>query len=78
MRYVKCLLFFLAFIPTYLLSTNYEADDAYNYAKANFDRRNTPTYENYTGNLGDCANFLAQCLRAGGFRFKGKQYSKNE
>uniref|UniRef100_A0A7C6AAC8 Putative amidase domain-containing protein n=1 Tax=candidate division WOR-3 bacterium TaxID=2052148 RepID=A0A7C6AAC8_UNCW3 len=80
MRYARFLLFFLAFIPTYLLGTDYNADAARNYAKNWYGpgRKRNPDYEDYTGNRGDCANFVAQCLRAGGFRFKGKRYSKNE
>jgi len=33
-----------------------------------YNRRN---YHDYTGRGGDCTNFVSQCLRAGGIRFRG-------
>ena len=52
------------------LSLSYNPGAAVSYARkycSNYNR----AYENYASMGGDCANFVSQCMIAGGFSFKG-------
>ena len=51
-------------------SFSYNAQNAVNYAKRWALDRN-PDYYDYSGMGGDCANFVSQCLIAGGFSTSG-------
>lgn len=54
----------------------YNASSAMNYADQwNGYKRNTSRYGNFSGDGGDCTNFVSQCLRAGKMAFIGKQYN---
>jgi len=44
----------------------YSSDRAYDYANVWWDGANTDLYNDYSGVGGDCANFVSQCLIAGG------------
>ena len=57
----------LLFLCLSLALSAYNRDKAYNYAKKYWSNYNTPTYANYNPDGGDCANFVSQCLIAGGF-----------
>ena len=52
------------------LTLSYNAGNAIAYAKKYCSNYNT-AYNNYKGQGGDCANFVSQCLKAGGFNFDG-------
>ena len=56
----------LLFLCLSLALSAYNRDKAYNYAKKYWSNYNTPTYANYNPDGGDCANFVSQCLIAGG------------
>ena len=52
------------------LTLSYNPSAAISYARTycyNYNRN----YNNYKGQGGDCANFVSQCLKAGGFSFDG-------
>ena len=49
---------------------SYNANDAVQYAKNWYNGFN-PKYANYDGQGGDCANFVSQCLIAGGQSLSG-------
>ena len=51
-------------------SLNYNAANAVAYAKQWWNGYN-PAYNNYNGSGGDCANFVSQCLIAGGQSLSG-------
>ncbi len=51
-------------------SSSYNADAAVAYAKKHAKNPN-PEYSNWTGYGGDCANFVSQCLHAGGMEMRG-------
>lgn len=63
-------------MPTYKVNTtttyatSYDYDAAVEYAYDWWDDHN-PDYSNWDGNGGDCANFVSQCLYAGGKPMKG-------
>jgi len=57
-------LVFLAFIQVFSQTYNPEAAAAYANDWCGFNRN--PVYNDYTGQGGDCANFVSQCLKAGG------------
>ena len=52
------------------LSLTYNPDEAVKYARK-YCKNYNPKYYDYTNLGGDCANFVSQCLIAGGFSFKG-------
>ncbi len=47
----------------------YNRQASYGYAYRWWDGANTPKYNDYSGSGGDCANFVSQCLIAGGISF---------
>ena len=49
---------------------SYDPGSAVGYADAYCDKRN-PDFNDYTGQGGDCANFVSQCLLAGGQDLSG-------
>jgi hypothetical protein len=51
------------------LSFTYDPAAAVKYAKKYWQNYN-PNYANYKNDGGDCANFVSQCMIAGGFSFK--------
>ena len=51
-------------------SFSYNGQAAYNYAERWAHDRN-PKYHDYSNEGGDCANFVSQCLLAGGFSPSG-------
>lgn len=51
-------------------SANYSRDKAIEYAKKYYNNYN-PNYSDWTSEGGDCANFISQCLYAGGKKMKG-------
>lgn len=57
---------------------NYSQDLAVNYAKINFNKR-VPTYPDCSSLGGDCANFVSQCMLAGGVHYQSYWwiYKKN-
>ena len=63
MKYILILLFIG-------LIASYNPDAAVSYAKK-YCRNYNSAYPNYKGRGGDCANFVSQCLKKGGFDFKG-------
>ena len=56
-------------------AVNYNASAAANYAKQYWSNYN-PKYSNYNSIGGDCANFVSQCLLAGGFSMDNAWYWK--
>ena len=50
------------------LALSYDRSAAVNYAKTYCSRYNS-AYNDYGSVGGDCANFVSQCMRAGGMRF---------
>ena len=52
------------------LSLSYNPGAAVSYARKYCSSYNR-AYENYASMGGDCANFVSQCMIAGGFSFKG-------
>ena len=52
------------------ISLSYNPWGAINYANAYCSSYN-PAFNNYKGRGGDCANFVSQCLTAGGFSLAG-------
>lgn len=48
---------------------NYSVELAVNYARTNWDRI-VPTYPDINGLGGDCANFVSQCMLAGGVHYQ--------
>ena len=52
------------------LILSYNAGAAIKYARQHCRKYNTK-YNNYKGKGGDCANFVSQCLKNGGFDFSG-------
>ena len=59
MKYIALLLCIVIIIHAY------DRDATYNYAYRYWDTYNR-NYHNYNGEGGDCANFVSQCLIAGG------------
>ena len=49
---------------------SYDSGLAVDYANSYCDKRN-PEFNDYTGSGGDCANFVSQCLLAGGQDLSG-------
>ena len=52
------------------LSFSYNPGEAVKYAKKYWQNYN-PKYANYKNDGGDCANFVSQCMIAGGLSFSG-------
>lgn len=63
MKYIILLLSFIYIVY------GYDRDKACEYAKR-YAYNYNPNYKNYNSVGGDCANFVSQCLIAGGFNFK--------
>ena len=63
---------FILLLYSYLFQNifSYNAKLALNYARTWYNRRN-PSYTDYSDMGGDCANFVSQCLIAGGFSTQG-------
>ena len=58
---------YIALLISFALSISaYNRDAAYNYAKKWWNSFNLSKYKNYNPDGGDCANFVSQCLIAGG------------
>ena len=53
------------------LSLSYDRKAAVEYARKHWNNYNDEEYINYADNGGDCANFVSQCMIAGGFNFYG-------
>ena len=56
----------------------YNREAAFGYAKRWWDGANTPEYNDYSGSGGDCANFVSQCLIAGGISFHEGMFSTSK
>ena len=56
----------ILFICLSLILSAYDRTKAYNYAKKHWNNYNLSKYANYNSVGGDCANFVSQCLIAGG------------
>ena len=52
------------------IALSYDTGAALNYART-YCKNYNPHYNNYRHSGGDCANFVSQCLKAGGFSFSG-------
>ena len=52
------------------LALSYNPDAAVTYARK-YCKNYNPNYPSYRNSGGDCANFVSQCLIAGGFSFSG-------
>ena len=52
------------------ISLSYNPGAAVSYARSHCNNYN-PNYNNYKGRGGDCANFVSQCMHAGGQSFDG-------
>ena len=52
------------------ISLSYNPGAAISYARSHCNNYN-PSYNNYKGRGGDCANFVSQCMHAGGQSFDG-------
>ena len=52
------------------ISLSYNPGAAISYARSHCNNYN-PAYNNYKGRGGDCANFVSQCMHAGGQSFDG-------
>ena len=52
------------------ISLSYNPGAAVSYARSHCNNYN-PDYNNYKGRGGDCANFVSQCMHAGGQGFDG-------
>lgn len=50
---------------------NYSVQDAIDYANRYYENYN-PAYPDWNAYGGDCANFISQCLHAGGVQMKGR------
>lgn len=63
---------FILLLSIYLFQNifSYDPDKAVAYASKWYNRRN-PIYHDYSNEGGDCANFVSQCLIAGGFSTAG-------
>ena len=63
---------FIILLLSYLFQNtlSYNPKKAIAYAQKWYNRRN-PSYADYSGSGGDCANFVSQCLIAGGLSFSG-------
>ena len=59
---------FFAFLVLLALAFSYDGNAAVNYA-LRYCKNYNPSYNKYPGV--DCANFVSQCLKAGGFSFSG-------
>ena len=53
----------------------YDRTAAVEYAEKWYRSANTPQYESFVGNGGDCANFVSQCLIAGGLNMTRNWHS---
>ena len=58
--------YIILFLSIALSFSAYNRQAAYNYAKKWWNSFNLATYANYNSVGGDCANFVSQCLIAGG------------
>ena len=63
-------------MPDFFLNA-YNRNKAINYAEANWNKRPVD-YLDYDSKGGDAANFVSQCLREGGLRFKSLSESEYE
>ena len=62
--------YIILFLSITLSISAYNRQAAYNYAKKWWNRYNLADYYNYNPDGGDCANFVSQCLIAGGLNLK--------
>ena len=67
--------FLLFLLITLSFVYNYNPDEAINYARK-YCLDYNPNYPSYKNIGADCANFVSQCLIAGGFSFDGCQNVK--
>ena len=51
-------------------AVSYKRERAVEYARK-YCKKYNPAYINYKTSIGDSANFISQCLKAGGFEFSG-------
>ena len=62
----KIIIGILLIIGANVNAQTYNPKNAVAYAKEWCNKRNTDQYNDYSGQGGDCANFVSQCLKAGG------------